>query len=293
MRTSVKVEIRLDFLIIFVSFLIIHIILLVFHFDQMTLAKNSSQNRKSNAPLIIKDIRKIGMKNSKSQNDVYLSNNKSSAKKISKAEIKENKLTSLNQLGFIKNENSSFKRQKTSSHHQPRPGTLPSTRSKAISGIGLRGNQMKKFLEGNSKSVAHDDHSHSLSNSDVAVNLEVPEGVQPDELNKFELMFYGFQRRTAINYINAFYKNLDKFKRTHPHLKFPLTDTRQIMTGRLTYDEKGNVKQIKMIRWSNVEKLQDFFLDVLKDMDTLHNPPQALWKKSGEFSIYFSFVVNG
>jgi hypothetical protein len=125
------------------------------------------------------------------------------------------------------------------------------------------------------------------------VNLEVPEGVNPDELNKYELMFYGFQRRTAIGYINSFYKNLDKFQRENPHLQFPMTDTKQVMTGRLTYDSQGNIVQIKMIRWSNVDRLQDFFVDVLKDMDTLHNPPQALWEKTGEFSIFFSLVVNG
>jgi len=293
MRTSVKIEIRLDFLIIFVSFLIIHTLLLMLDFDKVITVQNHHPDQKIKNPLIIKDIRKVGQKNAKSQNDVYLSKTNSLTKKITPSKIQEKKLTSLNQLGLINTENSSIKHQNLKQNHQPRPGSLPLTKSKAISGIGLRGNQMRKFLEGSSKSMAHDDHSNSLTNSDVAVNLEVPEGVNPDELNKFELMFYGFQRRTAINYINAFYKNLDKFKRSHPHLKFPLTDSRQIMTGRLTYDDKGNVKQIKMIRWSNVDKLQNFFLDVLKDMDTLHNPPQALWKKSGEFSIYFSFVVNG
>jgi hypothetical protein len=133
----------------------------------------------------------------------------------------------------------------------------------------------------------------SLSNSDILVNLEVPEGVNPDELNKYELMFYGFQRRTAMNYINSFFKHLDKFQRENPHKNFPMTDSKQVMTGRLTYDEKGNIKQIKMIRWTNVDQLQGFFENVLKDMDTLHNPPTALWEKSGEFSIFFSLVING
>ncbi len=72
-----------------------------------------------------------------------------------------------------------------------------------------------------------------------------------------------------------------------------MTENKQVMTGRLTYDEKGNIKQIKMIRWSNEERLQGFFENVLKEMDVLHNPPQALWEKQGEFSIFFSFVVNG
>jgi hypothetical protein len=178
-----------------------------------------------------------------------------------------------------------------------RPGTRPETtaeRGKAISAISLKGRQIREFMQGSPVSAsAGDPRSNSLARSDVLVNLEVPEGVNPDELNKFELMFYGFQRRTAINYINAFYKNLSKFERENPHKTFPLTDSKQVMTGRLTYDERGNVKQIKMVQWSNVEGLQDFFVEVLKDMDTLHNPPQALWEKTGEFSIYFSLIVNG
>ena len=117
--------------------------------------------------------------------------------------------------------------------------------------------------------------------------------MNPDELNEYELMFYGFQRRTAIGYVNSFYKKLDKFQRENPHIQFPMTDTKQVMTGRLTYDEKGNIKQIKMIRWTNVDRLQGFFEEVLKDMDTLHNPPKPLWSKTGEFSIFFSLVING
>jgi hypothetical protein len=180
-----------------------------------------------------------------------------------------------------------------------RPGTRPEVgpQKKALEAISVNGSQMKKFLQGgagpNAMALSGDDRTSGLSNSDVMVRLEVPEGVNPDELNEYELMFYGFQRRTAINYVNSFYKHLDKFVAQNPHIAFPMTDTKQVMTGRLTYDDQGNIKQIKMIRWSNEGRLQGFFEEVLKDMDTLHNPPQALWNKSGEFSIFFSFIVNG
>ena len=178
-----------------------------------------------------------------------------------------------------------------------RPGSRPVSvmeKTKAINAISLKGNQILEFTKGaNAAAISGDPRANQLSDTDIMVNLEVPEGVEPDELNKYELMFYGFQRRTAINYINSFYKKLDEFQRGNPHLHFPMTENKQIMTGRLTYDEKGNIKQIKMIRWSNEERLQGFFENVLKDMDVLHNPPQALWEKHGEFSIFFSFVVNG
>ncbi len=283
---TINLKLNLSYLTIFVGILCLHLLLLF-----LPHLKNFSPQlfteAKKQTPLIIKNIRKVGVKNSKSKNDVYLSQDKT--KKSQPSQTLGEKLKSLHELSSA---DLSMKKDLTKSPPL-RPGTIPLQRPKSISGIGLRGNQMKKFIESGTRGVTYDEHSSTLSNSDVAVNLEVPEGVSPDELNKFELMFYSFQRRTAINYINSFYKNLDKFKQSNPHLQFPMTDSKQIMTGRLTYDEKGNIKQIKMIRWSNIEKLQDFFLDVLKDMDTLHNPPQALWKQTGEFSIYFSFIVNG
>jgi hypothetical protein len=183
-----------------------------------------------------------------------------------------------------------------------RPGTRPTVAkamekvdtSKMLKGVSLKGEEIGKFARAESANVlAGDPRAQSLSNSDVLVNLEVPEGVNPDELNEYELKFYGFQRRTAIGYVNSFYKHLDKFQRENPHKQFPLTDSKQVMTGRLTYDSQGNIMQIKMMRWSNVDQLQGFFEEVLKDMDTLHNPPRALWERNGEFSIYFSLVING
>lgn len=178
-----------------------------------------------------------------------------------------------------------------------RPGTRPEVlpeRTRPINAISLKGKEIMEFARAsNAAALSGDPRALALSQSDILVNLEVPEGVELDELNKYELMFYGFQRRTAMNYINAFYKNLDKFQRENPHLKFPMTESKQVMTGRMTFDDEGNVKQIKMIRWTNVDRLQGFFESVLKEMDTLHNPPQALWEKTGEFSIFFSFVVNG
>lgn len=248
-------------------------------------------------PLRIHDIQQIrtaGARDSKTKESVYLSKSDTKTKQINKERIARAKNDSKN---LSLSDLAAAVKVHPRSQAIVRPGTRPeSTKANAIAGIGLKGPEIKKFLQdstGGTPSAAGGDMVQSLSNSNIAVNLEVPEGVSPDELNKYELMFYGFQRRTAIGYVNSFYKNLDEFQRANPHLDFPMTETKQIMTGRLTYDKKGNIKQIKMVRWSNVQKLQDFFLEVLKDMDTLHNPPHALWEKNGEFSIYFSLVVNG
>lgn len=295
---ALQINLRINYPVILIAVLLVHLFCLTLK-DQSFLTAlfqpAPEAEREAPTPLKIRSIRTVGSRESKVRDSVYLSKNEHKSKTITKSTpaptpVKANSL-SLSQLSAASAPKVTYQRQ---TEQTQRPGSRPEApRPKALTGIGLKGSEMKNFAQNGIGTPAGDQTSATLSNTDVAVNLEVPEGVNPDELNKYELMFYGFQRRTAIGYVNAFYKRLDKFQRENPHKTFPLTETKQVMTGRLTYDEHGNIKQIKMIRWSNIDKLQDFFVDVVKEMDRLPNPPTALWQKTGEFSIYFSFVVNG
>lgn len=291
-----ELRLRINFPVILFTVIAIHALLLgAKNTDIFTVASKNPKQRNRN-PLKIKDIRTIGSRESKRNDTVYVAKSPSPIKEISKEMFRPTpSAPSKKTLSFSDlQENRPVSAQKMA-----RPGTRPEVakaveKTKSLSAISLKGEQISKFAQSQSAaSLSGDPRAATLSNSDILVNLEVPEGVNPDELNKYELMFYGFQRRTAIGYINSFYKHLDKFQRENPHLTFPMTETKQTMTGRVTYDNKGNIVQIKMVRWSNEDRLQDFFVDVLKEMDTLHNPPQALWEKTGEFSIFFSLVVNG
>lgn len=299
---GIEIKFRINFPVIFFTVLTLHAVL----FGTKTLEKLTAASRKDNreknrenTPLRIKDIRTVGKRDGKSHNMADLLQPRRGApvlptfkppgamgamgapkKSLALSDLQDNRPVVAKKL--------------------VRPGTRPEVaktaieKTKTMNAISLKGNQIQKFAQGeNAAALSGDPRAAALNNTDVLVSLEVPEGVNPDELNKYELMFYSFQKRTATGYINSFYKHLDKFQRENPHLNFPMTQTKQTMTGRLTYDSKGNITQIKMIRWSNEDRLQDFFTEVLKEMDTLHNPPQALWEKNGEFSIFFSLVLNG
>jgi hypothetical protein len=173
----------------------------------------------------------------------------------------------------------------------PRPGTRPEVfqNKKAINSISLKGSEFKKSYPSGGFAISGlDSGAHKVN--DAVVSIEVPDGIEPDELNEYELMFYSFQKRTAINYANSILSHLDKFNKKYPNYK--LTESsRIIMTARMTYDEKGNVKQIKMIRWTHVNEIQNFFEEVMKGIDQLHNPPKALWEKQGEFSMFFTLEI--
>ncbi len=306
---SIELKLRLNFPVIFFAVLVLHAIFMgVKNPEKFVAGSSSSRDRfrdknkdkeRSNTPLRIRDIRTVGSKESKKRDSVYLAKTASKVKTISPNQFGSNSTQPFRPMKKPISLSDLQENRPVVAKKILRPGTRPemakaTETTKKLAAISLKGSEIHRFAQAESAAtLSGDPRAATLSNSDILVNLEVPEGVDPGELNKYELMFYGFQRRTAIGYINTFYKKLDKFQRENPHMNFPMTDTKQTMTGRLTYDEKGNIVQIKMIRWSDVDRLQDFFVDVLKDMDTLHNPPQALWEKSGEFSIYFSLVING
>lgn len=179
-----------------------------------------------------------------------------------------------------------------------RPGTRPEVLpkpSKTMNAISFKNQEFKDYSKSfRSGGLALSDMiSNTQKISDAVVSIEVPDGINPDELNEYELMFYGFQKRTAMNYINSILKNLDKFQKKYPNYRVPNTG-RITMTARITYDPQGNVQQIKMIRWTHVNELQNLFEDIVKSIDQLHNPPKALWEKSGEFSMFYTLeIVNG
>ena len=179
-----------------------------------------------------------------------------------------------------------------------RPGTRPEVAvspARAMKAISLKSKELNEVSRAiPSGGLAISDMLEGTQKiSDAVVSIEVPEGIEPDELNKYELMFYGFQKRTAINYINSILSNLTKFQKTYPNYQLP-SNTKILMTARVTYDPQGNVTQIKMIRWTHVNELQNLFENVVKDIDQLHNPPKQLWEKQGEFSMFYTLeILNG
>lgn len=134
-------------------------------------------------------------------------------------------------------------------------------------------------------------NSPILSKSNINMQVEVPEGVAEDELNEYELMFYGFQKRMMEKYLGSILLQVREYERKYPH-KAIIPDGRHIMTGRVTFDSDGNIKQIKMVRWSKAQNLQDLFEDVLKSMDSVPNPPKQLWNKEGDFVVFYNLTVN-
>jgi hypothetical protein len=178
---------------------------------------------------------------------------------------------------------------KTTQPTSQRPGTRPET-SRIVQNQGIRfsNQELKKMAQ-----ESYAGPSQILGTDKISLHYEVPEGKNLDELNEAELRLYSFLRRGAKNYATSVAAELHEFQLKYPHLHFPLVEEKQVMTGRMTYDRNGNLKQIKMVRWSKNDKLQEFFENVLKRMEVLQNPPRELWVENDEFTIFMTLQING
>lgn len=275
---------RLKFIHFFIISALLHLIFSVgYHAELKELAIKNDQT-----PLKIRSIRTVGKKDINLRDTVYVPT------EIDTKEKSEKKQTLKGSADLIK---FSDLRPQTKPIKKPvkkekqkivKRGVLP---EKAIKSLSLSKRSVKNFLRSTPQSQNAGEFERALGKSNVLVKLDVPKGVPEDELNKYELVFYSFRKRTALNYINSFYNELNEFSTTNPHLQFPITKKEETLTGRVTYDLNGDVVKISVIRWSKEKKLQDFFLEVLKDMNKLPNPPKVI-VKNGQFHVYYSLTLN-
>ena len=158
-------------------------------------------------------IHSLGEKNANRNSSVYLKPEKPSPKKLNLSDL---------MASPVPTKASAKTAQKTQ-----RPGQLPKS-APALSGIKYGVDEFKKMANDPMLQGA----ANLLNSRRVALNFELPEGKKLSELNESELKLYSFLRRGAIKYVASLSAEIQEFEMKNPHLHFPLTDAKQIMTGR-------------------------------------------------------------
>lgn len=120
----------------------------------------------------------------------------------------------------------------------------------------------------------------------TSTQFESKKGTAIDELNTNELVYYAFKMRTAKQYKNAVLKNINELKTKSPTLFLKLKNSIHKMRGKITYDSEGNVVEIKILKWSDSNEVQDFFVNALKDIRAIPNPPQGILNDDGFKATY-------
>lgn len=245
--------------------LLVHVIFISIHFE-----KDSQEV--TNHKFKIQSIRTVGQKKGHNEKLMFVKTKEIQKKKKTQSQPK------LNQLAF-------------KDLPIPEKTSAPSKKKK-FKKLQITKNNMRDFLK--SAPPGHLSPAQALramSDTDIDIKLEVPKGIPEDELNKHELVFYSFQKRTVLAYINSFQKELNSFERKNPHLRFPLTQEKQKLSGRVVYDKNGDILKIETLQWSQIEKLQGFFMKVLNNMSSLPNPPDEVLENE-QFAINFVLTLN-
>ena len=275
--SSIRLNFRITFRAILVAVVLLHASLLTFKgIPRLDLIFFKKEER---TVLNIRRVKTPRILNSISPNNLPIRDIKASASAPTKGHM------SLKDLAVVKGMPEKI----------ARPGARPETLvKKAITQISMQDKSFKDYAKSYPSGIADltEIKAGAFKVSDAAIGIENPDGVEPDELNQNELVYYGFQKRMLVGYINTMVKEIEKFGIKHRRTFKLDLNTKLLMTARLTYDSEGNVVQIKMIRWTHVNEIQNLFETSMKNLNRLNNPPKMLWDKKGEFNVFYNFTIT-
>lgn len=125
------------------------------------------------------------------------------------------------------------------------------------------------------------------------INFTPPEGVNEDELNSTEKIFYAFQKRTFLSYVNSFLKSYNEIAVTRPNLKKTFMSEKHTMVGKVIFDKEGNIVSVKILEWSLNDDIEKLFENTLENIHSLPNPPKAYLGPDEKFTLYYQLKING
>lgn len=149
----------------------------------------------------------------------------------------------------------------------------------------IKGNEIPQLLSNPSLNLSQ------IKDSELVISFDVPKGVKEDLLNSIEQVFYSFRKRTYIQYLNSLYKNLSDYERKYPRFGQEIMKERITIESDVTFDEQGNILRIKSRKWSDNQRLQDFFDQTISDLVSIPNPPKAFLNENKEIRITFALTL--
>ncbi len=137
-----------------------------------------------------------------------------------------------------------------------------------------------------------DEDAKALKVAGFNINFTPPEGVNEDELNSTEKIFYAFQKRTFLSYVNSFLKSYNDIAVTRPNFKKIFMSEKHTMVGKITFDREGNIVAVKILQWSLNDDMEKLFENTLENIRSLPNPPKAYLGPDDKFTMYYQLKIN-
>jgi hypothetical protein len=272
---SIKITLPQRWVLFLLGSMLLHVLLLLFH-----LGSKPQEIELNNLPSLfkIKEFKTLGKTDSKLKNQFWLTPEQA-AKSLSRP----------HQIPQQKPIRNTEKTTESLNFHKlaaPLPSVDRTLKHSESTNLRFQDN-----LKDHPRFAQYAQQSPLLSKTQLNVLVEPPEGVDESQLNKSELKYYAFHKRMMERYISALIVQARKYENKYP-IRMLMPEGIHTMTGRATFDQDGNIKQMKMIRWTEADKLQAMFEDVMKMMDTIPNPPKDFIEKSGDFTVFYSLIIN-
>lgn len=133
-----------------------------------------------------------------------------------------------------------------------------------------------------------------LASKGFNMEFGLPEGLDEDDLNSKELIYFAFLRRNFLKYLTTFLTTHNKLVISRPSLTYALKTGPHLLTARAVYDDQGNMVSFKILKSSLNNDIHNLFEETVKGMRTIPNPPRDFVKgRDKEFSVYYQLQING
>ena len=132
----------------------------------------------------------------------------------------------------------------------------------------------------------------SISESDASFNLEIPQGVPEDQMTDLEHQLYSFIVRLNTQYITTLIDHYLEQQRLNPRYRIPINRDQDSILLRTTYDRNGEIVRIRTLKASRYDKHADFFLNAVRKIETIPNPPELILDERNEFHVTYHLKLN-
>lgn len=183
---------------------------------------------------------------------------------------------------------------------ESQPAPTPRTRKQTDFGYMNRNQTRIQEQESLTKRQILDEYASTpdiakvLASKGFNMEFGLPEGLDEDDLNSKELIYFAFLRRNFLKYLTTFLTTHNKLVISRPSLIYALKTGPHLLTARAVYDDQGNMVSFKILKSSLNNDIHNLFEETVKGMRTIPNPPRDFVKgRDKEFSVYYQLQING
>lgn len=132
-----------------------------------------------------------------------------------------------------------------------------------------------------------------LNSLDSHLQFIPPKGIDLDDLNEYEKMFYSFFKRVALQYVTSLHTVALSLTSDKPYLENKIrSHPPALLSAMIRYDKDGNAEVIKILKSSNDDDIHKLFEETLKRMSKIQNITKELIDEDGKYTAFYQLSIN-